>query len=102
MAHPLFSPEVRLMLQENEVEGMKTFCETLQPATVAETLADEFAPEEVWRFLQPVPIRLQATIFEYFPIDWQVKMVEGTARPHMAKLIEHMSHDDRVDLLRRL
>src|SRR5262249_55682363 len=47
-------------------------------------------------------IRNQAAIFEYFPIEWQVKMVEGTGREQMAHLIEKMSHDDRVDLLRRL
>src|SRR5438093_11191104 len=29
-------------------------------------------------------------------------MVEGTGQQHMARLIEKMSHDDRVDLLRRL
>src|SRR5439155_23659467 len=96
------APEARLMLQEGDTAGMKTFCETLHPATVAETLADEFTPEEVWRFLQPSSIREQAIIFEYFPIEAQVKLVEGTGRPHVAKLIEQMSHDDRVDLLRRL
>jgi magnesium transporter len=102
MTHPLFAPEARLMLQEGDTAGMKTFCETLHPATVAETLADEFTPEEVWRFLAPTSIRHQAAIFEYFPIEAQVKLVEGTGRPHVAKLIEQMSHDDRVDLLRRL
>src|SRR5262245_54311917 len=102
MAHPLFGPEARLMLRDGDTEGMKTFCETLHPATVAEALADEFDVEEVWRFLQPSSIRGQAAIFEYFPLDWQVKMVEGTGRAHMAKLIEQMSHDDRADLLRRL
>jgi magnesium transporter len=74
----------------------------LHPATVAEALADEFEVEEVWRFLQHTNIRTQAAIFEYFPIDWQVKMVEGTGRAAMARLIEQMSHDDRADLLRRL
>jgi magnesium transporter len=102
MAHPLFGPEVRLLLQENDVAGMKAFCETLHPATVADALAGEFDVEEVWRFLQTTGIRNQAAIFEYFPIDWQVKMVEGTGRAAMAKLIEQMSHDDRADLLRRL
>jgi magnesium transporter len=102
MSHPLFGPEARQMLQDGDTEGMKTFCETLHPATVAEALADEFSPEEVWRFLQSTSIKEQAAIFEYFPIDWQVKMVEGTGRPHMAKLIEQMSHDDRAELLRRL
>ncbi len=102
MAHPLFGPEVRLMLQGNDDNEMKAFCELLHPATVAEALADEFAVEEVWRFLEHTSISTQAAIFEYFPIDWQVKMVEGTGRAHMARLIEKMSHDDRADLLRRL
>src|SRR5262245_11382055 len=103
MTHPLFGPEARLMLQENDAAGVKTLCETLHPATGAETLGDDlFTVEEVWRFLQPCTIREQATIFEYFPIERQVEMVQGTGQQHMARLIEQMSHDDRVDLLRRL
>src|SRR5438309_3016860 len=102
MVHPLFGPEVRLMLQEDDTAGMKAFCETLHPATVAEALAGELDVEEVWRFLQHTGIRNQAAIFEYLPMEWQVKMVQGTGRQHMARLIEQMSHDDRVDLLRRL
>lgn len=90
------------MLGENDSEGLKTFCETLHPATVAETLEGEFSVEECWRTLQQTGIRSQAMIFEYFPIEWQVQMAEGTGRPQMARLIEQMSHDDRVDLLRRL
>src|SRR5204862_1055961 len=58
--------------------------------------------EEVWRFLETTTIPHQAAIFEYFPIEWQVKMVEGTGRQRMANLVEKMSHDDRVRLLRRL
>ena len=101
MAHPLFGPELLQMRQENDTAGMKVFCESLHPATVAEALAEELEPEEVWRVLQQTDIKTQAAIFEYFPIDWQVKMVEGTGRQHMARLIEQMSHDDRADLLRR-
>src|SRR5947209_6104203 len=102
MSHPLFGPEVRLMLRENDTEGMKAFCENLHPATVAETLAEEFDVEDAWRFLSHTGIRNQAAIFEYFPLDWQVKMVQGAGRQHVAKLIEQMAHDDRADLLRRL
>jgi len=98
----LFGPEVRLMLDEGDAAGMQTFCETLHPATVASALTGEFEVEEVWRFLASTSIKNQAAIFEYFPIDWQVQLVEGTGRQHMAKLIEQMSHDDRADLLRRL
>ena len=103
MAHPLFGPEVRMMLLEKNAIGMKAIVETLNPLTVAETLSgDAFTVEEVWEVLGKADPREQAKVFEYFPIDWQVKMAEGAGRPQMARLIELMSHDDRVDLLRRL
>src|SRR5262245_21646315 len=102
MAHPIFSPELRQMLQENDAEGIRAFCENLHPATIAETLAEEFSVEEAWRVLQHAKIRDQAAIFEYLPSATQVALVEGAGRPAMARLIEQMSHDDRVDLLRRL
>jgi len=102
MSDPLFGPEVKLMLAENDSAGMKALCETLHPANVAEALDEGFTVDEVWRFLQHTNIKVQAAIFEYFPIERQVEMVQGTGRAHMARLIEQMSHDDRVDLLRRL
>jgi magnesium transporter len=102
MSHPLFGPEVRQMLQENDEQGLKVFCETLHPATVAEALSEGFEPDDVWRVLRQTDIKTQAAIFEYFPLDWQIKMVEGIGRQHMARLIEQMSHDDRAELLRRL
>ncbi|HYV35701.1 MAG TPA: magnesium transporter [Gemmataceae bacterium] len=102
MPHLLFGPEVRQLLQENDPGGMKAFCESLHPATVAEALTADFSVEEVWRFLETTNITNQAAIFEYFPLEMQVRLVEGTGRQRMATLIEKMSHDDRVALLRRL
>jgi magnesium transporter len=102
MPHPLFTPEVRLLLEKDDLAGMEAFCESLHPATVAESLTGDFSVEDVWRFLNTTSIPNQATIFVYFPLEWQVQLVEGTGRPHMARLIEQMSHDDRADLLRRL
>src|SRR5437762_9622598 len=102
MVDVLFGAEVKEMLEENNEAGMKVFLETLHPATIAEALTGDLEVEQIWRFLSHTSIRNQAAIFEYFPIDWQVKMVEGTGRERMAHLIEMMSHDDRVDLLRRL
>jgi magnesium transporter len=102
MSHPLFTPEARMLLEKDDTAAMEAFCETLHPATVAESLADDFKVEDVWRFLNTSSIANQAAIFVYFPPEWQEQLVEGTGRPHMARLIEQMSHDDRVDLLRRL
>lgn len=103
MPHPLFTPEARLLLEKNDTAAMEAFCETLHPATVAESLTDDaITVEDAWRFLDTTAIANQAVIFAYFPLEWQEQLVEGTGRPHMARLIEKMSHDDRVDLLRRL
>ena len=103
MGNPLFGPEVRWMLQDDNLTGLKAFCETIHPTTVAETLAEgDFSVEEVWKVLSQTGIREQAAIFEYFPSQWQLQLVAGAGKPQMAKLIEQMSHDDRVDLLHRL
>lgn len=102
MSHALFTPEVKYLLQENDTAGLKEFCESLHPATVAEALVADLTVDQVWLVLKHTSIKHQAAIFEYFPIDWQIQMVEGTGREHMAKLIQEMSHDDRGDLVRRL
>ncbi|HKB40740.1 MAG TPA: magnesium transporter [Gemmataceae bacterium] len=102
MAHPLFTPEVRLMLEENNEAALAELCDALHPATIGETLDEGFTVEEVWRILGHTSIQNQAAIFEYFPLERQVELVEGTGRQHMARLIEEMSPDDRADLLRRL
>jgi magnesium transporter len=103
MSDPLFTPEARILLERDDREAMATFCETLHPATVAEALADDnISIDDVWRFLHTTTIHHQAAIFAYFPIGFQVKMVEGTGQQAMAKLIEQMGHDDRADLLRQL
>jgi magnesium transporter len=102
MSDPLFTPEAQFMLEKDDQAGMETFCETLHPATVADTLADSFAVDDVWRFLRCTSIKNQAAIFAYFPVEWQLRMVEGAGKEQMARLIEEMKPDDRADLLRRL
>ncbi len=102
MANVLFGPEVRLMLEENNAEEIKAFLENVHPATVAETLAGDLTPDQIWKLLGHTDYRTQAMIFEYLPSEEQVRLAEGEVREQMAHLIEKMSHDDRVDLLRRL
>jgi magnesium transporter len=101
MSHPLFGPEVKLMLAEHNAPGLREFCEQLHPATVAESLDEEFTPEQIWEVISSANIRTQASIFEYLPSGLQVQMAEK-ARPQVGELLSKMSHDDRVDLLRRL
>lgn len=101
MTHSLFGPEIRQMLADKEADGLRTFCESLHPATVAEALADELTAAQIWEAISPTDLRTQAAIFEYLPAAQQVEMIDH-ARPQVGQLVEKMSHDDRVDLLRRL
>jgi len=101
MSHPLFGPELKLLLEENNAEAMSAFCESLHPATVVEALDDEYTPEQIWEVISPSSISTQAAIFEYLPLARQIEMIEN-ARPQVGQLIGKMSHDDRADLLRRL
>lgn len=101
MVHPLFSPEIKLLLADKNAAGMREFCEELHPATVAEALDDEFTPEQIWEVISNANLRTQASVFEYLTPAQQVLMAEK-ARPQMGALLSKMSHDDRVDLLRRL
>jgi magnesium transporter len=101
MPHPLFGPDLKDMLAEHNGASLREFCEQLHPATVAEALDEDFTPEQIWEVISQASIRTQASIFEYLPLAIQVQMAE-TARPQMGQLLTKMSHDDRVDLLRRL
>src|SRR5262245_63725755 len=103
MAHPLFGPELRMMLEDGNAAGLKAFVETLNPTRIAETLSEEsFTIEQVWEVVRHAEPRHAALVFEYFPIERQLKLAQGGGRQQMARLIELMSHDDRVALLRRL
>jgi magnesium transporter len=101
MSHPLYGPEIRELLQDSDAEGLRAVCETLHPATLAETL-EEFSDEQIWEVISASDIRTQAAIFEYLPPTRQVDMLDGGGRPQVGQLIGKMSHDDRVDLLQRL
>src|SRR5262245_57299561 len=65
MANPLFAPEIREMLGDNDEAALVEMFDALHPATIAETLADEFSVEDAWRVLCKAPLHQQAAVFEY-------------------------------------
>ena len=52
--------------------------------------------------VETIPALFRRAPLQYLPPARQVEMVEGQARPQIGALLGKMSHDDRVDLLRRL
>ncbi len=101
MVNPLILPELRLMLAENDDQGLRDVVMELHPATVAD-FTEGLTVDETWRVLARAPLARQAEIFAYYSIPRQVEMVLGSGRERMSALLEEMASDNRVDLLKHL
>lgn len=102
MPHALYTPEIREMIETDDAAGLAALCQELHPATIAEAIEDSLDTEQTWKLLSGSDVRTQASIFEYLPGERQVELLDNPGRPQVVKLIEKMSHDDRVDLLKKL
>ncbi len=101
MKNELLIPELRELLENQEHEVIRTFCDENHPEIVVD-LIDALETPEIWRVLNTTDTRRRAEIFSYFDIDRQVQLVTGQNRTDMAQLIEEMPPDDRADLVQRL
>jgi len=101
MYNPLLLPELREMLAAHDANGLSAVIDELHPATTAD-FSEGLSVEETWQLLDYAPVEKQAEVFAFFPIEKQVEMVSGVGRDRMSRLLEAMSPDDRVDLLKRL
>lgn len=96
--HDLIQPDVRIMLAEDDREGLRVFGEELYPVVIAEVL-DGLEPDEAWKVIGGCTVERQAEIFEFIEPHQQLELVQSIDRQHLSRLIEVMSSDDRVDLL---
>ncbi|WP_417847818.1 magnesium transporter [Thalassoglobus sp.] len=94
-------PDLLQMIQEKDEQGLREFCEALFPGVVAEML-DELGASEAWEVLKHAPPEIQAEVFPFFSIHFQVQLVDLIGTQALSQIIEDMSPDDRVDLLERL
>ncbi len=101
MVNTLFLPELREMLQENNVDQLREFCTALHPARTAEFM-EGLETTEAWMVLQFAEPHLRAEIFGYFEHDIQVMMLENENERQVAELVTHIPADDAVDLLSEL
>mgnify|MGYP005852866625 CR=1 FL=1 len=101
MKNELLIPELRELLENQEHEVIRTFCDENHPETVVD-LIDALETPEIWRVLNTTDTRRRAEIFSYFDTDRQVQLVTGQNRTDIARLIEEMPPDDRADLVQRL
>jgi DNA-binding transcriptional LysR family regulator len=100
-ANPLLIPELRVMLAEGDVEGLRGVAEELHPASVAE-FSEGLEDRELWQLLDALPLERQGDIFPYYPLSRQIDLVKAADRQHLGPLLESMAADNRVELLREL
>lgn len=98
--NPLLLPEIRSMIAEGDDQGLSEIMSELHPASIAE-FAEGLSVEETWRLLDHGDVRRQADVFPFFSEKKEVELVQGVGRERMSRLLEAMSHDDRVDLLKQ-
>ncbi len=101
MVNTLFLPELREMLQENNVDQLREFCTALHPARTAEFM-EGLEAFESWKVLQFAEPHLRAEIFGYFQHDAQIEMLEHEDERQVAELVTQLPADDAVDLLSEL
>lgn len=100
MGNPLLLPDIRLMLVEDDRESIAALLD-FHPATAADFIEDLDA-EETWQLLEYATPQQRAGLFAFLPVEKQIAMVHGAGKEHVARLLESMAHDDRVQLLRQL
>lgn len=97
----ILTPELREMLETNDKDGLREFCEAMHPASTAEFL-EELDGTDIWQVLAHTNPARQAAMFQYFPEHQKLALVAAASRGRLAQLLEAMASDDRVDLLKDL
>ena len=96
--NPIYLPELREMLAENNVDEMREFCTAIHPVRVAEFM-EGLKPDEIWAILQCTDLENRVEIFGYFDEEIQADIMEAAPREEIADFIAHLPADDRVDAL---
>lgn len=98
MVNTLFLPELREMLAENNAFELKEFCTALHPARTAEFM-EGLSAADAWSVLRHADLKLREDIFNYFPHEKQLEIIETQDRTEVAELLADLPADDRVDLM---
>jgi magnesium transporter len=101
MINPLYLPEIREMLAEDDAQGLAQFSTALHPARTAEFM-EGLTAAEAWAVLRHAELALRAEIFGFFDEAKQTEIIATGDRAEIGELIAELPADDRVDLLQRV
>jgi magnesium transporter len=101
MHDPLLLPELREMLNENDVAAMQEFCGVFHPGVCAENL-DALSAVECWSVLSHTNVDRRAEVFAFLPLSRQMELVATVEKKELTALLEAMASDDRATLLKNM
>ena len=96
--NPIYLPELREMLAENNAAEMREFCTAIHPVRAAEFL-EGLEPLQIWTIIQHADLSERVEIFNYLDEETQADIMEAAPREDIAEFISHLPSDDRVDAL---
>jgi magnesium transporter len=101
MQHPLLVPDLRELIHDGEIAGLRDFFADHHPGRVAE-LVDDLDTDDGDALFGILPPRNRADILSYLDHDRQARLVKAMMPKDAAELLHLMSHDERADLVNRL
>jgi magnesium transporter len=101
MRHPLLVPDLRELIHDGEIAGLRDFFADYHPGRVAE-LVDDLDTHDGDALFGILPPRHRAEILSYLDHDRQSRLVKAMPPKDAAELLHLMSHDERADLVNRL
>ena len=101
MTNTLYLPELREMLEAENVAELREFCDALHPARTAVFL-EGLDASETWAVISAAPVETRVLIFQYLDPDKQFQILTEQPRPEIAALVAEIPPDDRVDILQNL
>ncbi|MBN1901207.1 magnesium transporter [Candidatus Sumerlaeota bacterium] len=101
MTNPIMLPELRELIEENDIDSLKEFCESGHPEDIADFIS-ALAPDEVWNILKFLSPETKISIFRHLEEELQKKIAISLKRDELVKLFTDMPPDDRADLFKRI
>jgi magnesium transporter len=101
MRNPLLVPDLRELIKEGEIAGLRDFFVEHHPARLAE-LMDDLDTHDADAVFDVLPPRNRAEVLSYLEKDRQAQLVKAMPPKDAAELLHLMSHDERADLVTRL
>jgi magnesium transporter len=101
MHNPLLVPDLRELIKDGEIAGLRDFFAEQHPARLAE-LMEDLDTQDSDAVFDVLPPRSRAAVMNYLEKDRQAQIVKAMPPKDAAELLHLMPHDERADLVNRL